>query len=335
MYLYVTCDRIGSDTGGGIVTKHELDALRSLGDTDVYNPPCTQNPFEAESSQAEINLDKYKLAHFYAGTFPNLTKRLKEKGIKISYTAAAHSIEDSITEFRSMGVPYDYPHITDPNLWSQYLKSYLTADLVITPSSYSEQIMKSYGCNHTLTIPHGSDPKTFYPYPKVFSVGYLGQIGPDKGIRYLIEAWSKLNYKDAILTLAGAQSPLLINMIRTIGGSANYNILGFVKTLDELFKSINVYVQPSVTEGFGIEVLESMAFGRPVITTTGAGASDCINDKCRLVKIRDVDGIAKAIDWYKNNRWDYGVELINHANRYNWTHVRELYKKAWLGLLKT
>jgi glycosyltransferase involved in cell wall biosynthesis len=137
-----------------------------------------------------------------------------------------------------------------------------------------------------------------------------------------------------VLTFAGVQSPMLIHLIRHCGGKANYNILGYVKSLDEFFKSITVYVQPSVTEGFGIEILEAMTFGRPVIASNGAGAADCLDENCKLVMKRDPECIAKAIDWYKNNTWDYREDLIRHSAKYNWKNIRELYTNTWRGMLE-
>ena len=332
MFLYITCDKIGSQTGGGEVTKNELEALSKLGPVDVVNPQPTQDPFQAEAGIDIPNLEKYKLAHFYSGTFPALTKKLKEKGIKISYTAAAHDIKTSQEEFKLYGVNYDYPHITNPIMWNQYISSYLNADTIICPSKHSANVMKDFGAKNITIIPHGCHYGFKYAYPKTFSVGYLGQIGPDKGVKYLIEAWSKLNYKDAVLTLAGSQSPHLIHMIRQYK-KGNYNILGYVKSLDEFFKSITVYVQPSVTEGFGIEVLEAMTFGRPVIASYGVGAADCLDNNCKLVPKRDPDCIAKAINWYKNNEWDYRDELIRHAANYNWKNIREMYVENWRRML--
>ena len=332
MFLYITCDRIGSQTGGGEVTKNELEALSKLGPVDIINPQPTQDPFQAEAGINIPDLGKYKLAHFYSGTFPVLTKKLKEKGIKISYTAAAHDIKESQQEFKSYGVDYNLPHITDPILWEKYLSSYLNANMIICPSNHSANIMKDFGAKNVTVIPHGCHHGFKYAYPKTFSVGYLGQIGPDKGVKYLVEAWSKLDYKDAVLTLAGSQSTHLIHMIRH-HKKGNYNILGYVKSLDEFFKSITVYVQPSVTEGFGIEVLEAMTFGRPVIASYGVGAADCLDNNCKLVPKRDPDCIAKAIDWYKSNKWDYRDELMKHASNYNWKNIKEIYVKNWNQML--
>jgi glycosyltransferase involved in cell wall biosynthesis len=334
MFLYITYDRIGTQTGGGSVTKNELEALTKLGPVDIINPQPTQDPFEAEKKLLDYDLSKYKLAHFYAGTFPQLTKKLKEKGIKISYTAAAHDTKESQEEFKQIGIKYDFPHITNQELWKSYLSSYLNADLVICPSTHSQEVMTQFGCKNITIIPHGCEKGSFYPLPKVFNVGYLGQVGPDKGVKYLIEAWSKLNYKDAILTFAGSQSPLLIHLIRHYK-HGNYNILGFVKKIDEFYKSISVYVQPSVTEGFGIEVLESMSFGRPVICSDGAGAVDTLHSSCKNIQKRNVKEIMDAIDFYKNTKFTQSNELINWTNNYDWSTIQKKYIEVWKKLLNS
>lgn len=332
MFLYVTCDKIGNQTGAGAVTANELQALRELGEVDVINPEPNINPFKPELSINIENYKKYKLAHFYAGTFPNLIRKLKENGVKVTFTTAAHDIELSKAEHEKYGMKYDFPHLTIPEFWNEYISSYHNADLLIVPSTHSKMVKSKYGCKNITVIPHGCEEGRNIKYPKIFTVGYLGQIGPDKGVGYLIDAWSQLNYDDAILTFAGSQSPYLINTLRQ-NKKGNYNILGYVKTIEEFFSQISVYVQPSVTEGFGIETLEAMSYGRPVIASNGAGSSDCLNELCRITQKGNVQQIMSAIDWYKNNKWDYRKELIDHSRKYSWENVRNMYKSIWRHVL--
>jgi len=110
MFLFVTNDKIGSETGGGQVTAHEFEALNQLGQVDVINPEPTNNPFDSEKAIQEIDFSKYKLAHFYAGTFPELTLKLKANGVKITYTVAAHDVDISREEFLGLGSAFDFPH---------------------------------------------------------------------------------------------------------------------------------------------------------------------------------------------------------------------------------
>jgi len=333
MFLYITNDKIGSQTGGGIVTRNELEALSQLGPVDVVNPQSTPDPFLSEEKIEIPDIQKYKLAHFYSGTFPKLVKKLKANGVKVTYTVAAHDVDLSREEFNGLGMSFGFEHLNNPELFKKYLSSYVNSDVVICPSKVAEKTNKKYGCSNTKIIPHGCDSMTAKKFPEKFNVGYLGQIGPDKGLRYLLEAWSSLNYKDAILNIAGAQSPYLIGLIRYFG-KGNINLMGYVKNVEDLYNACSVYVQPSVTEGFGIEVLEAMNCGRPVIVSDGAGAADCVGVGCNVFPKRDVGVLAELIDWHKNNPCKNSDNLIAWSKNYSWDKVREQYITVWKNLIK-
>src|SRR5690606_22842703 len=134
--------------------------------------------------------------HIYSGTFSSTVKALKERNAKVSYTAAAHDLKESKKEHDMWGVPFEYPHLIDPDLWSRYVAGYLNADLLICPSNHSAQVMKEFGYDRRIeVIPHGCNlPEVVKPLPSQFTLGYLGAIGPDKGLKYLIEAWKALGY---------------------------------------------------------------------------------------------------------------------------------------------
>lgn len=350
MFLFVTSDKIGSETGGGQVTANELAALSSMGPVDIINPPSTVNPFECENVIQIEDFRKYKLAHFYANTYPNLVRKLKENGVKVSYTVAAHDVQLSREEFNGLGMDFSFPHLTDHNLFESYISSYKNADVVICPSTIAEATNQKYGIRNTVIVPHGCHPLNQKKFPKTFTVGYLGQCGPDKGVRYLLEAWAALDYKDAVLNLAGAQTPMLLPLIRYFG-KGHVNVHGYVKSIEDFYNSCSVYVQPSVTEGFGIEVLEAMSCGRPVIVSDGAGASDCIKLRnqvpihdhtitqghCGFIfEKRNVRQLAEMIHLLKNNaelHSNMGIAAKIEAQNYNWKTVKSQYCTVWRNLL--
>jgi len=326
MLGYFTCDAIGSQTGGGIVTKNELDALTTLGEVKVFNPNPTASPFEAENQIINEDFSNIKLAYFYSGTFSKTIRKLKKQGSKIIYTAAAHDVDLSKKEFESLGLNFNAPHLTDASLFKEYVDGYLLADLVICPSQHSKKIMEKFGCKNVVVVPHGTHIMKAKAKPSRFTVGYLGQIGPDKGLIYLLKAWANLNYKDAVLTLAGSQTTSLIHIIRQLG-KGNFNILGFVKNIEDFYNQINIYVQPSVTEGFGIEVLESLACGRPVIVSDGAGAADCVGDCGFVVEKKSIKKLMEVIDYNKNNNFTTIEECQKQAEKYTWDKIKESYRK--------
>lgn len=337
-FLYVTSDQIGIETGAGAVTQNELDSLKRIGPTDILNPPAQQDPFESDEIALNQCGNGYKLAHFYAGTYSKLISFLKGKGTKITYTAAAHDVEISKEDHEKFGQSFDYPHLTDPELFERYLEGYKNADVIICPSTHSKKVMESYGCKKVKVIPHGCYVSpAIEPLPKAFKVGYLGAVGFDKGLVYLLQAWAKLNYKNTFLTLAGKYTPTIMHLVRQYGGGSVY-LAGWVKSPSDLYNSCSVYVQPSVSEGFGCEVIEAMAHGRPVICSDGAGAADCITHEKDglIVPKRNSKALADAINFYKTNPdkiYEHGKNAREKAKQYSWDLIRDKYCKLWKEML--
>ena len=321
MNLYLTADVVGTQTGGGSVTRHESEALSELDTTQVISRnvlSLSNDPFEQddafydEISKRAIQDNYYgllKLAHCYSGCLSNAVEGLLCMGVKVAYTAAAHDLEVSQREHLAIGLPYNFPHLTDPELWRRYVGGYLFADVLVCPSNHSAEVMRKFGAKQRIeVIPHGvdipsTDPK---PLPDTFRVGYLGAYGGDKGVRYLLEAWKKLNYPDAELWLGGkdSQHPFVLYMCNKYGGGRIY-LKGWIENLEDFYSNISLYVQPSCTEGFGLEVLESMAHARPVLCSRGAGAVDVVLPHWDFEACNS-DALAEQIDGLKKESWCLG-----------------------------
>lgn len=339
MYLIVTSDKVGSS--GATVTSNEYRALCQLGETDILNPDARANPFETDElalQQYKESNKRYRLAHFYAGTYSSLVEALKNDGTKVTYTAAAHDINLSKEEFEKLGLVYNFTHLTDPELFARYVKGYLHADLVICPSQHSKSVMEGFGCTNVTVIPHGTHiPTETRKISPRFTVGYLGANGPDKGIYYLIKAWASLKYKDSQLVIAGRNPENLLDMVRK-NGYGSIHLAGYVESLSTFYNNISVYVQPSVTEGFGMEVVEAMSYGRPVICSDGVGAVDCIEHGSNGMRFtrRNISELANAIEYYKNNRdvlIKHGEQARLDAHKYTWDHISKMYVETWQKVL--
>lgn len=277
------------------------------------------------------------LAHFYAGTFGRTVRRLRERGCKITYTAAAHDVNLSKAEHEKLGIPYNYPHLTEPELLERYLQGYKEADCLICPSKHSAAVMREFQCTNLIeVIPHGVDlPDRVAALPERFTVGYLGAVGPDKGIIYLLQAWKQLNYKDATLKIAGCDStsPFVASLIYQFGGG-NIHAAGWQYDISDFYNSLSLYVQPSVTEGFGIEVLEASAHSRAVVCSHGVGASDkVVPENC--YDPQDVSKLAALIDTLKNDHDSLvysGIKQRTIAETCTWDKVRQQYVNLWKSL---
>lgn len=275
--LYVCAEAIQEGSGGGLVVTKEREALRGMGfdrvttiagdEIDPVRHQLPVTPFlndmlAAEKVWAMLQDPEHKpiLAHFYSGSFSTTVRHLKAGKIPVSYTIPAHERRVTIEEHKRLTGGYPWPHIGDDYLWEIFSAGYREADLVIAPSKASAAFLEAEACRNVQVIPHGCTlPDRVEPLPLSFAAGYMGQAGVDKGLVYLLRAWGKLNYPDATLILAGVGSAEIGFYIQQVTSGGKYALWGYIPSVDKFYNAISVYVQPSVCEGFGIEVLEAMA----------------------------------------------------------------------------
>jgi glycosyltransferase involved in cell wall biosynthesis len=147
-------------------------------------------------------------------------------------------------------------------------------------------------------LPRGVDVDRFKPAatrPPVFRAIFSGALIERKGIHHLLEAWHRLDLRDAELWLLGSvhdeAKPHLKKFWRD-----NIRVLGFKRDPENYLNQGSVYVFPSRLEGSAKTIYEAAASGLPMITTREAG--DVVRDGVEgiIVQPGDVDAIAAAIE---------------------------------------
>lgn len=294
----------------------------------TLNGNYPDNPFMWDYLTLSQIKEPVDIAFFNGAPFTASAKMAK----KVIVDVPAHDLEKSIEEFNRLGIEYPYKHMTDPFLWQLYTEFIRQADLIVCPSKISaEYVKQNPGTKARVeAVYHGTDiPKEVKPIPSEFKVGYLGAAGPDKGLIYLVKAWAGLMYKDAELLLAGMDDtpPYKEMLSRTI-----YQATGHITDVSDFYNKLSVYVQPSVTEAFGIPALEAMAHCRPVIVSEGAGISELVQDGVEgyVVPIRDASAIAERIDYLKSHRnkvEEMGRKARLKAEKYPWSKAKDEFAK--------
>jgi glycosyltransferase involved in cell wall biosynthesis len=154
----------------------------------------------------------------------------------------------------------------------------------------------------------------------------VGTFEPRKNLPRLVEAWRLL---DGDLTLAlaggegwGAQPELAHEHIRT---------LGFVPDarLPELYRGAEVFVYPSLFEGFGIPVLEAMACGTPVVASSHPSLDEACGDAAVRADPAEPEAIASAIRDAMARRDELVRRGLEHAARFSWRAAGEILLRGY------
>jgi len=347
--IYVTFDRISLDSGAGKVCYHEIAALKQATELkrviSVNEIPQQVlrhygfNPFLCDYFVAHHlisgNDEKIDLAHLSCSPAIALLNSIKPEASVVN--VVAHDLKLSIEEHeRITGASYPFVHNTDPYLHMALLRHAEKADVILTPSQASAQwIKENVNAKRIEVIPHGTDiPTEPSAIPDEFRVGYLGVWGPDKGLIYLLMAWQQLNYHDgSAMVFAGTCGRTLKGILPKFREKTgeNYITYGKIPEISEFFNQICIYVQPSVTEGWGLPVGEAMGHGKPVIVSEGAGSADMVEDGKEgfIVPIRDPKAISNKIQYFKDNPNQIkimGERARAKAEKYSWANIEENYR---------
>jgi len=216
-----------------------------------------------------------------------------------------------------------YPNTCD-KLFRLYLKILLPfikrrADVILTDSFFSkneivellkispEKVQVVYcGCNKNFRIIDDiieiDRMRLKYNLPKNFIL-HVGTLEPRKNITTLVLAFNLLKKKELIehkLIICGNRGWYyddIYNKVRELKLEKEVVFTGYIpnEDLPFLYNMADVFVLPSLYEGFGLPVLEAMACGCPVVSSNTSSIPEVVGDAGILVDPYNIDEIANGI----------------------------------------
>ncbi|MGF7118850.1 glycosyltransferase family 4 protein [Methanobacterium oryzae] len=133
--------------------------------------------------------------------------------------------------------------------------------------------------------------------PKKPVILFVGNLVWQKGVEFLIRAKEFL-VEDAVIVIVG-DGPLFQELkgIVEFEGIEDVIFTGARDDVDKIMPVADVVVLPSISESFGIVILEAMASGKPVVATNVGGIPEIVNDETGIiVQPEDPVALAEAID---------------------------------------
>jgi alpha-maltose-1-phosphate synthase len=218
------------------------------------------------------------------------------------------------------------------------------ADVCIAASGFTQRSLEEVGIppERIQLLPLAADVDQFQFAERrtdgPLKVLFVGGIGQRKGIKYLLEAVQQLNSAHVELSLLGP-APADDRPLKAF--SKWYTYLGRTDQAGVVRKmqQADVLVLPSVFEGFGLVIIEAMATGLPVITSTHSCGPEVIREAVDGFVLRpdDVDGLAQKIAWCAEHRTqltEMGRSAHEQSKKFSWDAHRERLKQLLIEIAR-
>jgi glycosyltransferase involved in cell wall biosynthesis len=217
------------------------------------------------------------------------------------------------------------------------------AEYWLAASSFTRQTLVESGipAERISVAPYGIDLQRFRPHPTVrrpnssgrFRLLFVGTINQRKGIKYLLEALRLLREHRCELIVCGRP----VDDLSLFKRYPQVDLRPSVNSADLLaaYQSSDLFVFPSLVEGFGHVLLEAMACGLPVLSTPHTAAPDLIRPGREgfIAPPASAESLAERIEWCMEHRIKV-AEMGRAARQRAWTRFRQRIAETVTGILR-
>ena len=238
---------------------------------------------------------------------------------------------------------HDLNHLRFPQYYSPFHKYYykyivkpsaLKCERILTVSEFSKNEIVNWlkcGRDKVIVTYNGVDSKfkivkdksllskvkEKYKLPEKF-VLYIGNLKPHKNVETLIKAMSVVD-DNIKLVINGKVNESLDKIINTYKLKDRINFIGYVDDddLPIIYNLAEVFVFPSLYEGFGLPPLEAMACGCPTIVSNTSSLPEVVGDVGYKFNPNDYEKLGELINKSLNIKYDVN-KLIERSSYFNW-----------------
>ena len=218
-------------------------------------------------------------------------------------------------------------------------------EIIVLSLGVQDYFEKTYG-RKTVFIPNGVSRLELRPADEINKLwglekdGYvlfLGRIVPEKGLRYLIEAWKDIK-TDKKLVIAGGSSDTeaFMNELKAAAGDGVI-FTGFQqgRVLEELYSNAYIYTLPSDLEGMPLSLLEAMSYGNCCLVSDIPECTEVVEDKAVVFPKGNTEELRKTLQGLLDEPdkvQKYKCEAADFiCQKYNWDDVVERTLEIYRG----
>ena len=241
--------------------------------------------------------------------------KAKERGsVYICDRACPHILsQEQLLQTESTFIGYPYEAHTRRTL-SRFLTEYEMADRIVVPSRYSAGSFPVHGidlsrvaiapldANAPESAGHESEPAKLHfegISENDIVVGMVGGAFLRKGIIYLLRAVDALARPDIRIVLRASEANVLRHdEARRLCVKLGVIFVPYLNDINSFYRSVDMFVLPSVDEGFGMVLYEALRNGTPVIASSHVGAIDGMTPDREFIEVpaQDAEALGHAIE---------------------------------------
>lgn len=220
--------------------------------------------------------------------------------------------------------------------------TYKYATGIIAQTQFAKDVLAAKTKNKNIrVIPNPVKEIRNYPdIAKEKLILNVGRLVPEKGQKYLIEAFSRIKEKGEWKVIFLGDGPLrgeLEEQTKIHGLDKQIKFLGAVNNIDEWLSRASIFVFPSISEGFPNALAESMSAGLPCISfDCNAGPRELIKNAVNgyLIEVGAIDDLAiymKNLMHDEDKRKQLGQEAVNVKNKLLNSSIGDEYLKFMIN----
>ena len=310
----------------------EIDYINGLKTDEIFGMSKYQNKIHSRLDNVKLNRIEYpdiskvtgvnRIVEYFAYPFI-VKKKVIEDNVKhvtrqdLAFLLDLVGLKKTIVTCHDI-IPIAYYHTRNP-IWKLNAKGLRKAEKIITVSEFSKKDISryiKYPEEKIEIIPPAVDHNLYYQNRnkavlKKYRIEetekvvlYVGAEEPRKNIQFLINSLSKLKNRIPQVKLLKVGMPnyigvreKLLKHIESLNLQKDVIFTGYVSEseLAEIYNAVDLFVFPSLYEGFGMPPLEAMACGTPVITSNTSSLPEVVGDAAIVVDPYDANKLVEEM----------------------------------------
>jgi glycosyltransferase involved in cell wall biosynthesis len=220
-----------------------------------------------------------------------------------AHTGYAYEVVRQESARIGVPLPPDHEHAYNETILRKEEEEYALADYLLCPSEFTAKTFRDAGYPGEKLVRHwyGFDEALYFPpaeqpAPREFTMVYVGVAAVRKGLHYALEAWLRSPASaTGTFLIAGEMLPAYGEKLAPMLAHPSVHVLGHRDDVPDLMRASDVFVLPTIEEGFGLVCTEALACGA-VPLVSEACTELCVHEQNALVhRIGDVDALTDHI----------------------------------------